>query len=211
MSFRPSPDERSDIGTSGGISEIDINLNFTINFRDASAPLQFCGVARHDNKSVYCLLSMNIKLQQFEGPLDLLLQMIEEQKLDITEVSLAAIAERYVERIRQNGIEPEELADFLVIAAKLLLIKSKTLLPYLVRDEEEAEIKDFANQLKIYKDFLAASKKITGLLGERRWMFAREFNKKLLTEEKFFYPPQNVTARALSQTYQELVGRLKVE
>ena len=154
---------------------------------------------------------MHIKLQQFEGPLDLLLKMIEEQKLDITEVSLAAIAERYVERIKQNGIDPEELADFLVIAAKLLLIKSKTLLPFLLPEEEEAEIKDFENQLKIYKDFLEASKKITGLLGERRWMFARQFNKKLLTEEKFFYPPKNVTARVLKQSYQGLIGRLKTE
>lgn len=154
---------------------------------------------------------MDVKLQQFEGPLDLLLQLIEEQKMDITEVSLAAIAERYVERIRQNGIEPEELADFLVIAAKLLLIKSKTLLPYLLPEEEEQEIKDFANQLKIYKDFLEASKKIEAMLGERRFMFAREFNKKSLLEEKFFYPPRNVTARVLAQAFKELAGRLKAE
>ncbi|PIT93998.1 hypothetical protein COU00_01410 [Candidatus Falkowbacteria bacterium CG10_big_fil_rev_8_21_14_0_10_43_11] len=154
---------------------------------------------------------MNVKLQQFEGPLNLLLQLIEEQKMDITEVSLATIADRYVERVRQNGIEPEEIADFLVIAAKLLLIKSKTLLPYLLRDEEEAEIKDFENQLKIYKDFLDASKKIEGMLGERRFMFAREFNKKSLLEEKFFYPPRNVTTRVLQQAFKELVGRLRVE
>jgi len=51
------------------------------------------------------------------------------------------------------------MANFLAVAAKLLLIKSRTLLPYLVRDDDEGEIKDFANQLKIYKDFLDASKK----------------------------------------------------
>lgn len=154
---------------------------------------------------------MNIKLTQFDGPLNLLLQLIEEQKMDITEVSLAEIADRYVERIRQNGIEPEEIADFLVVAAKLLLIKSKTLLPYLIREEDEQEIKDFENQLKIYKDFLEASKKIEAMLGERRLMFAREFNKKSLLEEKFFYPPRNVTLPGLAQAFKELAGRLRVE
>ena len=154
---------------------------------------------------------MHVKLPQFEGPLDLLLQLIEEQKMDITEVNLAEIADRYVERIRQNGIGPEELADFLVIAAKLLLIKSKTLLPYLIREEEEAEIKDFENQLKIYKDFLEASKKVEAMLDERRYLFAREFNKKSLSEEKFFYPPKNVTVQILKQVFKEIAGRLKVE
>jgi len=154
---------------------------------------------------------MDIKIKQFEGPLDLLLQMIEEQKMDITEVSLATVADQYVERIRQNGIEPEELADFLVIAAKLLLIKSKTLLPYLIHDEEEQEIKDFENQLKVYKDFLEAAKKVESLLRERHFMFAREFNKKSLLEEKFFYPPKNVTAHVLRQAFKELAGRLQAE
>jgi segregation and condensation protein A len=154
---------------------------------------------------------MDFKFPQFDGPLDLLLQLIEEQKMDITEVNLAEIADRYVERIRQNGIGPEELANFLVIAAKLLLIKSKTLLPYLIREEEEQEIKDFENQLKIYKDFLEASKKIENMLGERRRLFAREFNKKSLSEEKFFYPPKNVTVQILKQVFKEIAGRLKVE
>lgn len=155
---------------------------------------------------------MQIKLQQFEGPLDLLLQMIEDQKLDITEVSLANIADQFVEHIKNRPeIDPEEMADFLVVAARLLLIKSKTLLPYLVRDDEEDEILDFENQLKIYKDFLDASKKIEEILLEKRFMFGREFNKKLLTGEVFFYPPKNINKNILQQAYSELVGRLKAE
>ncbi len=155
---------------------------------------------------------MQIKLQQFNGPLDLLAQMIEEQKLDITEVSLGSIADQFVEHIKNNpNISTEELADFLSVAAKLLLIKSKTLLPYLVRDEEEEEIKDFENQLKIYKDFLEASKQITAMLEQENFMYAKEFNKKMLNESIIFYPPKNVNKTVLNKTFKEIIGRLRIE
>ncbi len=66
----------------------------------------------------------------FEGPLDLLLQLIERNELPITEIALARIADEYVEYInRLSEVNPAELAEFLVIAAKLLLIKSYALLP----------------------------------------------------------------------------------
>ncbi|PIR93504.1 hypothetical protein COT99_00340 [Candidatus Falkowbacteria bacterium CG10_big_fil_rev_8_21_14_0_10_43_10] len=153
---------------------------------------------------------MDIKLQQFNGPLDLLVQMIDEEKLDITEVSLANIADQFIDYIKNKAdIDPEEMADFLVVAARLLLIKSKTLLPYLIRGEEEEEIHNFEKQLKIYKDFLEASQKIESMLAERNFMFGREFNKNLLTDEAVFYPPQNVNQKVLRQVFEEMAARLK--
>ncbi|MFA5318346.1 MAG: segregation/condensation protein A [Patescibacteria group bacterium] len=155
---------------------------------------------------------MNINTEQFNGPLDLLVQMIDDDKLDINDVSLGKIADQFVNYIKNNpDINPEEVADFLAVAAKLLLIKSKTLLPYLIREEEEEEIKDFANQLKIYKDFLEASKKIEEILEERKFMYAREFNKKMLTENVVFYPPKNVNKTILRAAFKEIIGRLKIE
>ncbi len=69
-----------------------------------------------------------IKIEKFEGPLDLLLQLIEKEKLDITEVSLSKVTEQYLESIKNiEEYQPEDLADFLVVATKLLLLKSKTL------------------------------------------------------------------------------------
>ncbi len=66
----------------------------------------------------------------FEGPLDLLLQLIEREELPITEIALSKIAEEYVIYINQlSEVNPAELADFLVVAARLLLIKSQALLP----------------------------------------------------------------------------------
>ncbi len=155
---------------------------------------------------------MKIKTEQFDGPLDLLVQMIDNQKLDINDVSLGSIANQFVGHIKDNpNINPEEMANFLAVAAKLLLIKSRTLLPYLVRDDDEGEIKDFANQLKIYKDFLDASKKVEEILEGRKFMYAREFNKKMLAESIIFYPPKNVNKKVLHNVFKEITGRLKIE
>lgn len=91
----------------------------------------------------------------FEGPLDLLLHLIEKQELDITKVSLALVTDQYLDYLRQNEhIDPDNLADFLVVAAKLLLIKSRALLPTAPTNglEEEEDVGDeLARQLLEYK------------------------------------------------------------
>jgi len=98
-----------------------------------------------------------VKLEVFEGPLDLLLHLIEKQDLDITKVSLAVVTDQYLEYISHlERISAETLADFLVVAAKLLLIKSRALLPVppIAEGEEEEDIGDeLARQLQEYKKF----------------------------------------------------------
>src|SRR3989338_3373250 len=92
-----------------------------------------------------------VKVEQFEGPLTLLLELIDDQKLDITQVSLATVADQYLAYIHaQPKWDPDELADFLVVAAKLLLIKSKVLLPNLDLGEEEDTLA-LEQQLKMLK------------------------------------------------------------
>ena len=100
-----------------------------------------------------------IKLEVFEGPLDLLLRLIEQHELDITKVSLAAVTDQYLGYVRiLEEIRPDSLADFLVIAAKLLLIKSQALLPRppsldSMEGEEEDVGDQLARQLREYKKF----------------------------------------------------------
>jgi segregation and condensation protein A len=98
-----------------------------------------------------------VKLEVFEGPLDLLLRLIEKQELDITKVSLVAVTDQYLEYISHaEGINADNLADFLVVAAKLLLIKSRALLPappVSVSEEEEDVGDELARQLREYKLF----------------------------------------------------------
>jgi segregation and condensation protein A len=98
-----------------------------------------------------------VKLAVFEGPLDLLLQLIEKHQLDITTVALAQVADQYLEYIGLlPEVDPALLSDFLVIAARLLLIKSKALLPKPPAEPEEEEEDDaeaLARQLLEYKRF----------------------------------------------------------
>jgi segregation and condensation protein A len=102
-----------------------------------------------------------VRLAVFEGPLDLLLHLIEREELDITKVSLAQVTDQYLEYLSLlEEINAEILADFLVIAAKLLLIKSEMLLPRPPRvpGEEEEDIGDeLARQLIEYKKFKDAA------------------------------------------------------
>src|SRR3989344_4654110 len=98
-------------------------------------------------------MSYKVRLGEFEGPLDLLLDLIEARKLSISAVSLAKITGDYVKHIRALKDFPrEEVADFLVVASTLMLIKSRALLPSLeLSKEEEADIMDLETRLRLLK------------------------------------------------------------
>ncbi len=148
----------------------------------------------------------NIELEYFEGPLDLLLKLIEGQELDITQISLAKVADQFIEYV--NGSEemnPEEVADFLVIASKLLLIKSKALLPALEIDDEEAS--ELEQQLKIYKEYYEASKVIESLIQRKHFTFAREKPIRVFTPK--FSPPAGLRLKDLGLIFQEVLKRLE--
>ena len=101
-------------------------------------------------------MTHSFRLPEFEGPLDLLLQLIEHREMDITKVSLATVADQYLEMISKPGaIELSGLADYLIIAAKLILIKSRMLLPQpdAPATEEEQPGDDLIRQLREYKMF----------------------------------------------------------
>lgn len=106
------------------------------------------------------------RLPEFEGPLDLLLQLIEHRELDITRVSLAAVTDQFLEAISRPGnIALSQLADYLIIAAKLILIKSRMLLPQPQAPAvEEEDVGDaLVRQLREYKMF----KQVAACLRER--------------------------------------------
>ena len=153
---------------------------------------------------------LNFKIDKFEGPLGVLLQLIETEEMDITEISLAKIANQYIDYIRSSSeIEPEEMADFLVVAAKLLLIKSKALLPFL-KGEAEEEIKEFEDQLRMYKEFLDAAKKLEAIIGKKRFSFAREFNRRaFLANANIFSPPKNLRADDLFNLIKEIIKNVR--
>lgn len=143
--------------------------------------------------------------EQFSGPLDLLHQLIEEQKLPITEVALADITDQYIKYVETSGIDEAEMADFLLIAAKLLYLKSKELLPNLL--PEEASGDDLARQLKMYERFVRAAEEVKEIILRHAYMYPRE---PVVIKQAGFWPPRALTAEKLHVTLQGIVARWRV-
>jgi len=154
-------------------------------------------------------MTYQVKLEKFEGPMDLLLELIEKEKLNITELSLAHVADQYLEHIKGNeNIKLENLAEFLSVAAKLILIKSRALLPMLeFTEEEEEEIKDLAKQLEEYKKFKEASMALGKMAEAGRISYSRSG---YIGVQSFFYPPEDINAFDLKKYFQFVLNEIPV-
>lgn len=109
-----------------------------------------------------------VKTPVYEGPLDLLLELIEKRKLLINDISLASVTDEYIARINAMEHMPVgETAEFVSLAATLLLIKSRSLLPSLMlSDEESKDIKELEYRLAVYQLLKEAAKGLSGQLSE---------------------------------------------
>lgn len=157
---------------------------------------------------------LEVTTEKFSGPLGLLLSLIESEEMDITEVNLAKIADEYVNYIRSGiNINPEEMADFLVVAAKLLYIKSKALLPYLYTSEEDEEINDLEKQLRMYKEFVNASQKIKEIISAKNFLFLPPLSKsrRQQFELPVFSAPNNLDSERLKMIFSRLLEKLVKE
>src|SRR3989338_9768044 len=98
-------------------------------------------------------MTFAVKQEKFEGPLDVLHELIEKEKLSISEISLAKVRYDYIRHVKSlEKIDPESLAEFLVVAAQLMLIKSRSLLPDLkFSAEDEVSIEELAKRLEEYR------------------------------------------------------------
>jgi len=114
-----------------------------------------------------------VTIPVYEGPLDLLLQLIERAELDITAVSLAMVTDQYLAYIHQMQVPADEISTFLVVAAKLLQIKSEALLPRppLREAGEENLGEELARQLQIYKRY----KELSNWLNDRETRHLRSY------------------------------------
>lgn len=108
----------------------------------------------------------SVRLPDFEGPLDLLLQLIEREELDITAISLAQVTDQYLAAIGEMDRQGlGDLTSFLVIAAKLVLIKSRALLPRPPSDTpapEDDVAADLIHQLEEYRRFKHVAQELAG-------------------------------------------------
>jgi segregation and condensation protein A len=150
-----------------------------------------------------------ITLEQFEGPLDLLLQLIEKNKLQITEISLAKITDQYLTLIEgADNLVSEEVADFLLIASRLIYIKSKYLLPDLALETDD-DTASLEKQLKIYRQYFEASKAINKLYNNKhRHSWSRQQAMKLPVKQEFV-APLSTNINILNSIFVDVLGRIE--
>lgn len=119
-----------------------------------------------------------LKIDNFEGPLDLLLHLIEKKKLKIEEIQISQLIDEYLEELNQAQKENLEIkAEFLVIASELLEIKSSTIL---LAEEKMNKEKELKRRLEDYKIFKEVSTKIASMENEYNISYSRGSGRKLI-------------------------------
>lgn len=111
--------------------------------------------------------AFTVKVGTVEGPLDLILNLIEEKKMHVADVSLASIADEFIAYVKaQIAFPAGQAAQFILVAATLLLLKSKALLPiFSLTEDEQVDIKDLEHRLALLSAYRSIAKRIGGLLG----------------------------------------------
>lgn len=110
------------------------------------------------------MCALQVEVPQFSGPLDLLLTLIQKRQLDVTDLSLAAVADQYLAQVLALEEELDALSEFLLVASQLLVIKSRALLPTIVESDVEGDpAEELRRRLAEYQILQAAA----GWLGQR--------------------------------------------
>ncbi len=153
----------------------------------------------------------SVKVGEYEGPLVLILDLIERKKLHVSEVALAKVTDDYVDYLKRLEAEApmSALADFILVAATLMLIKSVSLLPTLqLSEEEQASVEELERRLKIYQ---AIRDTIPGL--KKAWLaHPIFFNRPARIDEsgRVFTVTPEITLGNLAQAIQVLLRALPV-
>lgn len=159
-------------------------------------------------------MAYEVHLKQFEGPLDLLLHLIEKAEMDIRDIFVSEITAEYLSYMRQlDELDMDTASEFLSMAATLLQIKSKSLLPKPPRENEvEAEIDPeeyLIRQLREYKAFKEAGERLRMLREDSLGNFTK------LPEEYVLPPPEfcftETSLDALYEAFLEVLGRKEEE
>lgn len=146
-----------------------------------------------------------IKLDNFEGPLDLLCHLIDKNKMDIYDVKISDIADQYIQYINElESYNLEVTSEFLIMASTLLYLKSKSLLPKTAEDEAELTEEELLERIIEYKKYKEISKKFRGMYE----IYSKRFYK---SPEKVELPKQKLEAEynkeIIANYYKDLVEK----
>lgn len=151
-----------------------------------------------------------VKTSTFEGPLELLISLIEQRKLFVNDVSIAQVTDDYIKYVRSipersNDTHIADVSNFLLTAATLILIKSKSLLPNLtLTEDEEEKISDLENRLKLYQIIKNASIDIKANFGTH--IIFRPLEK--TWNEPLFSPDESITIESMSSCINDVLAHL---
>lgn len=145
----------------------------------------------------------SVKIGEHEGPLDLILNLIEKRKLLINEISLSQITDDYISHLKNSeNTDMANNAHFILIASTLLLIKSKSLLPGIqLTTEETSSIEDLERRLKLLEKFRSLGDSIQQMFCAKPIFFAND--KK--NDEKIFAPAKNIVLAEMPKLILNLV------
>lgn len=149
--------------------------------------------------------NFKVKNEHFEGPLDLLLDLVEKRKLHINDISLGTVTDDYLRHIENiPSIEIADRAEFIVIASTLLLIKSRSLLPSLtLTSEEEESIDDLERRLKILKVIRDGSVHVAEAFGKNIIFPASKSGIK----SPIFSPHETITLESVKASLEAIINR----
>lgn len=147
-----------------------------------------------------------VKTEVFEGPLELLIDLVEKRKLLINDISLADVTDEYMSHVAaMQEMSLPGTANFVSLAATLLLIKSKSLLPNLeLTSEEEESIEDLEERLRLYQIYRDASKIVAESFGKNICHKRRYLSKKTTV----FAPDKNCTQENLQEAILNVIRDL---
>lgn len=139
-----------------------------------------------------------IKIENYEGPFDLMLELARSHKLDLTQVSLTKIADQFLHYLKSQRLSPEVQGDYLVVAATLLLLKARQLLPPLTGEEQE-EVVELHLRLRIYQLYREQAEAVRTRWGQGRllgpYSLTSEHDETSLPPGKMLgYSPQQLEA-----------------
>lgn len=152
-----------------------------------------------------------IHQKNFEGPLTLLFDLITQEKLSISEISLAQVADDYIAYVKSQEahVNPHMLAEFLVVAAQLMLLKSRTLLPNMrLSEEEEESIGELERRIARYEKVRILAKALAALEGKKMRIATRAVRH---ATPSGFYPPLGLGLAAFSSVYAEFFSSLPAQ
>jgi segregation and condensation protein A len=152
--------------------------------------------------------NFHVRTSSYEGPFELVLELIEKRKLSVNELTLAQITDDYINHVRTQASFPmEDAAQFIGVAATLLLIKSKSLIPELeLSQDEEGDVEELKSRLHQYEIARDAARELSRIFGRNVMVSGGDRE-----PEPFFAPARDFTLEAIAKALEDALANLEKE